>query len=139
MNEQATITAPLDMNAVAAAFIKIREARADLSKDFTAKDDALKASQVRLEAVMLEHLNRSGVESVRTAAGTFFKQEEVKPSCADWSALNEWVKTHDAFDAYERRLKKTFIVQYMEDNDGAMPPGVSVHREFVVRVRRPNS
>jgi hypothetical protein len=36
----------------------------------------------------------------------------------------------------ERRFKKTFVKDYRESNEGAIPPGVSVMREFTVRVRR---
>ena len=131
--------AATDMTQIAAAFLNIRNARSAIKRDYETKDDELKATQAKLEAVMLGHLNTHGMESVRTEAGTFYRQEEVKPSCADWDALNRWIVETNGFDAYERRLKKTFITEYMADNDGAMPPGVSVHREYVVRVRRANS
>ena len=46
------------------------------------------------------------------------------------------MKQNDAFDALERRIKKTFVSEYMENNGGAIPPGVSVYRQYAVRVRR---
>ena len=132
MSEAATI----DLTRVVNAFINIRDARAKLKQEFEAKDDELKASQLKLEAVLLGHLNERSIENVRTEAGTFYRQVDIKPSCADWDALNKWVAENDAWDVYERRLKKTFVSQYMEAHEDALPPGVNVHREYVVRVRR---
>jgi hypothetical protein len=132
-------TAVLDVNAVTAAYIKIRDARTDAKRVFEAEDDRLKAAQERLESVLLSHLNIHGMETVRTEAGTFYKQEEIKPSCADWTAYYAWIKENDAFDGLEKRVGKTFIKDFMEAHDGMLPPGVSVHRESVVRVRRPSS
>lgn len=131
-------TPVIDLGKLTKAHINIRDARAGLKKDFDAADAELKASQERLEAAMLDHLNKHGMESVRTEAGTFYRQEDIKPSAGDWQALYDWIKQHDAWEALERRIKKTFISEYMEAHGGALPPGVNVHREFVIRVRRPS-
>lgn len=126
----------MDMTQVTKAHINIRDARHKMRHEFEAKDAELKASQEKLEAVMLQHLQTSQSESVRTEAGTFYRQEEITPSASDWVALYDWIKSEDAFDALERRVKKTFIKEYMEMHDGGLPPGISVYREYVVRVRR---
>lgn len=128
----------LDLGRLTKAHINIRDARAALKKQYDDADVDLKASQERLENAMLDHLNKHGMESVRTEFGTFYKQEDIKPSGSDWQALYDWIKEHDAWDALERRIKKTFVSEYMEAHQGSLPPGVSVHREFVVRVRRPS-
>lgn len=127
-----------DLGKLTKAFINIRDARDALRRQHDDSDKDLKAAQERIENAMLNHLNTHGMESVRTEFGTFYKQEDIKPSGADWGALYDWIKEHDAWDALERRIKKTFIAEYMEAHQGALPPGVNVHREFVVRVRRPS-
>lgn len=133
-----TATKPrLDLTQVTRAHINIRDARAKARKDFEEVDAELKKAQQKLEAVMLDHLNESNMESVRTEAGTFYRQEEITPSASDWNALYDWIKDNDAWDALERRIKKTFIREYMEAHSGGLPPGVSTFREFIVRVRRP--
>jgi len=128
----------MDFNQITKAFLAMREARAALKKEYDTADGELKGKQVRLEAVMLDHLNTTGTESVRTEAGTFFRQEKIRPSASDWQAFYDWIKENDAFDALERRVKATFISEHMEMNDGELPPGISIHREFEVRVRRAN-
>lgn len=126
----------MDMNALVRAHLKIRDARREIAKEFEAKDSELKEKQHRLEMAMLSHLNDNNMDSVRTDAGTFYRQENITPAGADWQAFYDWVKDNDAFDALERRIKKGFIKEYMEEHDGDMPPGVTVHKEHVIRVRR---
>lgn len=126
----------MDTAKLAKAYIKLRDARAQMKRQFEEQDSALKAKQERLEAEMLRFLQESNTDSVKTVAGTFYRQEEITPTGADWDAFYKWVAENDAFDFLERRIKKTAIKEYMEMNSGAIPPGVSVYREFVVRVRR---
>lgn len=126
----------MDYNKVTEAFIAIRDKRAELRKAWQTEDEELERQQGILEGAMLRHLQDSGMESVRTTSGTFYKTEELKPSASDWTAFYAFIKDNDCFEALERRVKKDFVKAYMEDHDGAMPPGISVHREYAVRVRR---
>lgn len=128
----------LDLARIVKAHINIRDARAALKRDFEASDKDLKDAQTKLESAMLDHINKHGMESVRTENGTFYVQEEITPSASDWDAVYRWIAEHDAWDLLERRLKKTFIKEYAEAHGGGLPPGVSVFRERVVRVRRPS-
>jgi hypothetical protein len=128
----------LDLAQVTRAYVNLRDARAKLREDYDKSDADLKSAQTRLEGVMLDHLNKHGMNTVATDAGTFYRQEEIKPNCADWTGLFDWIKDNDAWDVLERRVKKTFIKEYMEAHDGALPPGISVFKEYVVRVRRPS-
>lgn len=126
----------MDFNQITKAFLNMREARAKLRKDYDEQDGVLKESQRKLENLMLDHLNASGMESVRTEAGTFYKQESLKPSGSDWEAFYRWIVENDAWEFLERRIKSASIKEHMEMHDGALPPGVSVHREYQVRVRK---
>ena len=126
----------IDTTKLVKAHIKLRDARSAAKKKFDAEDDILKASQEKLEAMMLKFMIDNNSDSVRTEHGTFYRQEDVIPRGEDWDAFYKWVAKNDAFDFLERRIKKTAVAEYMEANKGKIPPGVSVLREFVVRVRR---
>ena len=126
----------IGLDRLAKVYVKIRDKRAELKAAFDAQDTALKEQATKIEMALLAHMNSTGVQSARTDHGTIYRQEEVKPSASNWDAFYAWIKENDAFDALERRVKKTFVTEYMETHEGALPPGVAVHREFVVRVRR---
>jgi hypothetical protein len=126
----------MDAATMVRAYIRIRDARSALKKEFDAQDGALKESLKKIEMVMLGTLTAQNANSVKTSEGQFYRQVDVIPTATDWTALYAWIRENDAFDALEKRVKKTFISDYMESNDGNLPPGVSVLREYVVRVRR---
>lgn len=118
------------------AYLKLRDARTALKREYEEADLKLTQQQERIEKALLHHLNETKTNSVATDYGTFYRQEVVTPTGSDWEAFYDWVKKNDAFDALEKRIKKTFITEYMEEHKGAIPPGVSVYREYVVRIRR---
>jgi hypothetical protein len=126
----------MDYEKVTKAYLAIRDKRHAIKRAYETEDAKLKADLTKLEAVMLRHLNDTGLESAKTTNATFYKQEELKPSASDWQAFYDWIKENDAFDALERRIKTAFVKEHMEVHDGALPPGVSIHREYAVRVRR---
>lgn len=126
----------MDVNTLTEKYIAIREKRNELRRTYEEKDSAFKEKLEALEAQMLSFMHKNNMTSVKTEAGTFYRQENVIPSGSDWEALNRWVAENDAFDIYERRLKKTFVREYMDSHEGGLPPGVSVYREYVARVRR---
>lgn len=126
----------MDNNKITKAYVALREARSTLKKKFEEEDNVLKAKLELLEGQMLKHLNDTGTDSVKTPSGTFYKQEEITPRADDWDAFYKWVAKNDAFEFLEKRITKTAVKTYMETNKGKIPPGVSVFREFVVRVRR---
>lgn len=126
----------VDVNRLTKAYIKLRDARSDLKKEWEKEDAKFKEKMEKIEGALLQFLNETQQNSSKTDAGIVYRQEEITPTGADWDAFYGWVAKNNAFDALERRIKKTFIREYMDAHDGGIPPGVSVYREFVVRVRR---
>lgn len=131
---------PVSLAKVAQAYTAIRDARTAKRHAWEKEDEALEADQDKLKALMLQVMNESGAQSVRTDYGTIYRTQKLKPSAADWNAFYDWVmQDRDRFEAIEKRIKATFIQQYMDDNNGELPPGVNAHREYEVAVRRPNN
>lgn len=130
---------PVKLDKVVQAYSAIRDARTVKRHAWEEADTALENDQNILKALMLDLLNKTGATSIKTDHGTAIRSEKLKPSAADWGAIWEWMKEHDAPDLLERRLKTTFIREYMDEHEGAIPPGINVHREYEISVRRPNS
>ena len=117
-------------------YVKIRDKRSELKRTFEAEDEVLKSQLELIERELLARSNESGVKSFRTDMGTAYIEETTKASTADWAAFTRFVRDNDAFDMIERRVKVKELKDYMDSHDGALPPGVNVFRESVVRVRR---
>ena len=129
----------MDYEKLVTAFRNIRDKKQELNRAHDKVIADLDEKLERLSAVMLAELNDNKGEGIRTAAGTFYRELETIPSGQDWEAFYDWIKENDAFDALEKRIKRTFIADYMKDNDGAIPPGVTVFRRYKVQVRKPTN
>lgn len=126
----------VDLNKLVEVHLKIRDKRAALKHEFDAADADLKTKQERLETEMLRQLLEAGADSIKTPAGTVIKYEDIKPRADDWDAVYKWIVANDAFELLERRVKQGFVKDYMEENHGELPPGISVFRTVTARVRR---
>lgn len=134
-----------DYNRLIKAHHKIDDARKELKRGYTADDQKLLDQLEKLETTMLGILNENfgvgGTASIAGTAGTFYREDDVTPRADDWDRFYRWIAENDAFEALEKRVTKTFVKKFMEthkDADGnpELPPGISVFRKFIVRVRR---
>ena len=65
-----------DQNYLAKAtkvFIKIRDERAKLKKEWETEDKGLERQQDVIRKALLDHCNETGAKSVKTEAGTFYR------------------------------------------------------------------
>ena len=126
----------MDISKLAKAYIAIRDKRSEFKKAWEAQDDDLKAKLTLLDGQILKFLQDNKLDSSATEFGTVYRQEEVKAGAADWDVYWSWLKEQDTLEGLEKRVAQGFIKKYIEDHDGDIPPGVSVYREYVARVRR---
>lgn len=124
---------------VVRAILNIRNAMAELTRQYDAEYGKLKEQKSRLDAEMLRRLLERGADSTKTDAGTAYVAEEMSASCADEQVFYEFVRNTGDLDFFERRLKISHLREYMEEHHGRIPPGLSIFRQNVVRVRAPNN
>jgi hypothetical protein len=124
------------LDKVTETYVKIRDARSVLKRQYEAEDLDLKAQLETIEGFLLNTLQTLGADSVRTKHGTIVKGTAIKPTCMDWNAFYAWIAANEAFDALQRRVKVSFIEEYMEHNSDELPPGVTVSKEYTITVRR---
>lgn len=128
--------APVNIAALVEQFVRLRDKREKLSKAYKEADDKLKDQMQVITADLLSTMNNSKLDTMRTEHGTVSRLIDIKPSATDWTKIYAWVKKHDAFEMFNKRLNTSFIKEYMDEHDGKLPPGVNIHQEYVVRVRR---
>ncbi len=120
---------------IVAAYVRIRDQKAELkvqqSEAMKPYDDAL----AKLEAEALQILTDTGVESMKTSAGTVYTSVATSATVQDKSAFMDYVKEHQAFDLLDVRANKTAVQDFVTENQDT-PPGVVVRREMKVGFRR---
>lgn len=125
----------MKINEAIDAYIAVRDKKAAKKKEQAAELVKYDAVLKDLEGKILQHFNKTGVDSAKTANGTAYKSTRSSTSMADWSAFVEYVKANEAWELLEHRAAKKAVEQYREVND-SLPPGVNWSEEIVINVRR---
>jgi hypothetical protein len=117
-------------------FVKTRAAKSAAQKAFDAQEEQFKKIMDACQFSMLKDADSQGITGFTTPFGTTYAAETKRYSIADDHAFYEFVKNAKDLDFFERRVSSTHVDAYMEANGGMMPPGLSVFRERVMRVRK---
>ena len=88
----------------------------------------------QLENLLLAHLNDTGTDSAKCAAGTAFKSTATSVTVKDWPATLTYIKDNNLWDLLEARVNKTAAVEIIEEIKKPIP-GVQIARATVLRVR----
>ena len=117
-------------------FLKIRNARSALTREYEARDTELKAQLKLIEVELLRRAQDQGVDGFSVDdVGTAYTNEEMHVSVGDDTAFYNFVRETGDLDFFERRVTVKHVREYMEEHDGQLPPGLHVFRELRMRVR----
>jgi hypothetical protein len=119
-------------------YLKIRDARAELSAKYAEEDKKLEEQMDVIEARLLEICKDTDAESLKTAAGTVMRRVATRYWTNDWDSMYNFVKENDAYGLLERRLHQTNMKQFLEENPDKFPPGMLLDSQYKITVRRSN-
>ena len=88
----------------------------------------------KIEGKLLEHLNETGLDSTKCAAGTAFGQTVTSVTVENWDQVLGWLREHEAWDLLEARVAKNATLSAVEENQAPVP-GVKISQARVLRVR----
>lgn len=130
----------VSVDRLVATYIKIRDARAAASSVYKKQDAEFKEKMDLINNALLAKAHDDGVTGFKVkGVGTTYIDIELHCSGSDWGVFYSWMKENDALDMLERRIKSTEIKKYMEEHEGAIPPGVSTFSQQIMKVRKPTS
>lgn len=131
------------------AFIALRDRKEAQSALAEAKDKTFKKGLESISAVLLERQREQGIDAIKVkGVGTAFRAMQTKVSCADWDVFHNWLTKEITdrasnggdpnvmYSFFQRRLTLDTVKQYMEANEGTVPPAVNAVKEYVINVRR---
>lgn len=117
-------------------YLKTREAKALAKRSFDEQAAQFDAIMDTCENTMLASCDATGDTGFTTPHGTTYTAETTKISLADDKAFFDFVKQKGDLDFFERRVATKHVQDYMKLNNGVAPPGLSIFRERVMRVRK---
>lgn len=127
----------MKLSELVALYVQLRDEKASLKAEYEEKLAPVEAKMNKIEAKLLEVMQHTGMESVKTDAGTAYMSERNTVSVADRDTFLEFVKNGDHWSIMEVRASKTAVEQY-KASTGDLPPGVNWRSEVVVNIRRSN-
>ena len=127
---------PVDMDKLAAVYIKIRDKRAVAKKEFEEKDKGLEEQMQVIADEMLEACKRLGADSIKTPHGTIIRSVKSRYWTNDWDSMYSFIDEHGAFGLLEKRLHQTNMKDLLAENPMFYPAGLNVENSYTVVVRR---
>jgi hypothetical protein len=126
----------VDLDKVVSTYIKIRDKKNELTVEFNKREEELNEKLDVIKKALLEHCQNTGVESIRTQSGTFYRSVKKKYWTSDWESMNRFIMENEAVDLLEKRIHQGNMRQFLEENQDLLPPGLNVDSEYTVTVRR---
>lgn len=126
----------VDLDKVVSTYIKIRDKKNELTVEFNKREEELNEKLDVIKKALLEHCQNTGVESIRTQSGTFYRSVKKKYWTSDWESMNRFIMENEAVDLLEKRIHQGNMRQFLEENRDLLPPGLNVDSEYTVTVRR---
>ena len=131
-----TDTVVTNLDRLVSVYVKIRDKKTELAVEFKEKEKELDAKLDTLKAALLEHCKATGIESVKTASGTFWRTQKKRFWTSDWEAMSRFVVDNEAVDLLEKRISQGNMRQFLEENPELHPPGLNADNEYTITVRR---
>ena len=125
----------MKFNEVAASYIELRDAKADLERQHEEALRPIKEAMDGAEQAMLGHLNTMGVNSLRTPNGTITKVKKTSVTVGDWDSAWRFIQEKEMWHFLEHRLNKTAVEGFINEH-GEPPPGANVVSMYTVQFRR---
>jgi hypothetical protein len=129
-------TSSVDMDKLAAVYIKIRDKRAVAKKEFDERDKGLEEQMQIVADEMLEACKRIGADSIKTQHGTIIRSVKSRYWTNDWDSMYTFIEGQGAFGLLEKRLHQTNMKDFLAENPDLYPVGLNVENSYTVVVRR---
>jgi len=133
-DEVTTSSIPLDK--LAAIYIRIRDAKDDLTETYKTKVADLDEQMGVLETQMLNTCKEQGIDSIRTKHGTIIRSVKSRYWTNDWDSMYDFIEETGAFGLLEKRLHQTHMKDFLLENPDLLPRGLNVENQYTVVVRR---
>ena len=127
---------PIATETIIGAFVKCRDALNAKRKEFKAYEQDMKSQMAILEKELLIRCQKEGVESFKTKSGTAYKKKKDWIKVTDWPTAIGTIITDDLIHMLNKSVNKTACKEYMQENNGALPPGLEYGSMVEIGIRR---
>ena len=131
-----TETTPIPTDKMVRAFIKMRDAREELKKQYEEQDGKIKEQMEVIKQHLLDLCKQAGATSIKTSHGTIIRGVQTRYWTSDWDEMYKFVKENDALELLEKRIAQRNMADYLANHPDTMPKGLNANSEYTVTIRR---
>ncbi len=133
------MTEDISADKLVAVYMKMREKRASLLREYEEQDEAIKSQMEVVEGKLLDLCKAIGADSLKTQHGTIIRTVKTRYWTSDWNSMHKFIMEHNMPELLEKRVSQTTMKQLLEENPDMMPPGMNVDSRYAVTIRRNSS
>jgi hypothetical protein len=133
------MTETISVDKLVAAYIKMRDKRAELLRSYEEADGSVKSQMELVEAKLLELCKEIGVDRLGSKHGAVMRTVKTRYWTSDWESMHKFILEHKMPELLERRISQTTMKQLLEENPELMPMGLNTDSKYSVTIRRTSS
>jgi len=124
------------LDKLVSVFIRMRDAKSRMEAEHKQALAEIEDQMKMVKSALLDHCKETGVESVRTNAGTFYRTTKSRYWTNDWEAMGSFIVEHNALGLLENRLHQGNLKKFLDENKDLVPPGLNVDTEYSITVTK---
>ena len=129
-------TPDITLSKLVKVYLKMKAKRSELKAKYTEDDEAISTQMDMVKKALLQHCKDTGVDSVRTEEGLFYRTTRQSYWTSDWESMGKFILEHKVPELLEKRIQQTNMKQFLEEHPELLPPGLNVDSEYTITVRR---
>lgn len=130
------MTETISVDRLVAVYIKMRDKRAELLREYEEADGEVKAQMEAVEGKLLDLCKEIGADTLGSKHGKVMRTVKTRYWTSDWDSMHKFILEHKMPELLERRLSQTTMKQLLEENPDLMPPGLNTDSRYAVTIRR---
>lgn len=130
------MTEDISVEKLVTAYIKMRDKRASLLREYETADEEIKSQMEVVESKLLELCKAIGADSLKTKHGTVIRTVKTRYWTSDWNSMHKFIMENNMPELLEKRISQTTMKQLLDENPDMMPPGMNVDSRYSVTIRR---
>lgn len=130
------MTETISVDRLVAAYIKMRDKRAELLREYEEADNEVKAQMDAVESKLLDLCKEIGADTLGSKHGKVMRTVKTRYWTTDWESMHRFILEHKMPELLERRISQATIKQLLEENPDLMPPGLNTDSRYTVTIRR---
>lgn len=127
----------MDADKLVKVYIKIRDAKKDLTEKHESAIAELDKQMDAIEGALLELCKTTGQDGGTTKFGRFSRKIATRYITTNWPELHKLVVEQNVPQLLEQRISQTNMKTFLTENPSLMPAGLQVDQRYKITVTRP--